>query len=199
MRAIGRLAFPAGLLTLLALPPAPLGAAPAPYQLYYSFDLPRALEGMVLDGSGNTQKSYSGMLRGTLGGLPLREGTYSYAAGFSSGAGGGTCVLATAAGSLRNGQILMTTDGKRTTLICVGEYLGTHIELTINAEGVPIGGLGVRAAGLALTGFHSHEEYMAAVRAGVASLSPDARAQAIAQADTNPRLVSAFERQLSPR
>ncbi len=198
--AIGTIALAVGLAAAGAtVPPPPLGAAPAPYQLYFSFELPRTLEGMVMDKNGPTRKTYSGQFRGTFGGLPLREGNYTYAEGASAGAGGGACSLATAAGAIRRGEILMTTDGKRTTLICVGTYLGTHIEFTINTEGIPIGGVGVTASGLALTGFHSHEAYMTAVRAAAAPLPPETRSQVIAQADTNPRLVSAYEQRVSPR
>ncbi len=196
---IAGFAFLAGLAGAPASVPAALAAAPAPYQLYYSFELPRALEGLVMDENGNTRKSYSGIFRGVLGGLPLREGTYTFAGGAVASAGGGACTLATAAGAMRRGEILMTTDGKQTTLVCVGAYLGTHIEFTITADGVPIGGAGVTASGLALTGFHSHDEYMTAVRAAAASLPPDTRSQVIAQADANPRLVSAYEQRLSPR
>lgn len=184
----------AAALAALASPPL-LGAAPAPYQLYFSFEIPRALEGMILADEG-TLKTYNGTLKGTLGGLALRTATYSYIPNPATGAGGGSCALATAAGEVTNGQILMTTDGNRTTLICAGLYLGTHIEFTIVADGVPIGGIGVTATGLALTGFHSHDEYMAAIRTAITPLPPEVRAQALSQADTNPRLVSAYEQRL---
>lgn len=181
----------------VTLPAGPLGAVGPPYQLYYSFEIPLSLPGLVLADEG-TQKTYTGTLKGALGGLPVRAATYTYGPGASRTAGGGTCSLTTAAGSIQNGRILMTTDGKRTTLLFFGLYLGTRIEFTIIAEGTQIGGTGVTASGLAPTGFSSHDEYMGAVRSAAASLPAAEREQLVSQADTNPRLVSEFQQRVSP-
>lgn len=171
---------------------APAASALPSYLLYYSFEVPLALPGLTLTDNG-VQKSYTGTLRGSLGGLPLRSASYTYATGASASVGGGTFSLATAAGEIRNGNILMTTDGTHTTLLFFGVYLGTHIEFRITGDGPQIGGIGVTATGLARTGFASHDQYMSAVQAAVATLPPDARAQILSQADTNPALVRAYQ------
>ncbi len=180
------------------LPAGPLGAAGPPYQLYYAFDVPLALQGFVLSDSG-TQTTYSGTLKGALGGLPVRAATFTYGTGASKTAGGGTFSLATAAGTIRNGQIFMTTDGKHTTLLFFGLYLGTRIEFTIIADSPQIGGLGVTASGLAPTGFRSHEEYMAALQSAAAALPAGDRERLISQGDANPRLVSEYQQKPIPR
>ncbi len=195
----GRIALAVTIVSLAATCASPpLAAAPTPYQLYYAFEIPRALQGFVI-GPDGSQPTYTGTLRGTLGGLPLREAAYSYLAGASKAAGGGTCSLATAAGTIRDGQILMTTEGKRITLLCFGMYLGTRIAITIITEGEPIGGIGVTASGLASTGFYTHEEYMTAVRTAATALPAETRSQVVAQAETNPRLVSEYQQKLTPR
>jgi len=87
----------------------PLVARLPSYPLFYSFEIPLALPGLLLADEG-TQKTYTGALRGSLGGLPLRAATYTYGTHANKLAGGGTFSLTTAAGTTRDGQILMTTD-----------------------------------------------------------------------------------------
>jgi hypothetical protein len=170
----------------------PAASALPSYPLYYSFEIPLALPGMTVTDEG-VQKSYTGTLRGTLGGLPVQSASFTYGTGASKSVGGGTFSLATAAGEIRDGHILMTTDGKRTTLLFFGVYLGTRIEFGITGDGEQIGGIGVTAIGLARTGFASHDQYMRAIRAAVTSFPPDARAQILSQADTNPSLVRDYQ------
>ncbi len=168
------------------------------YALYYSFEIPLALPAITLGDEG-ARKTYAGTLRGSLGGLPLRAASFSYGTGASAGAGGGTFSLATAAGEVRDGRILMTTDGARTTLLFFGIYLGTRLEFSITSDSQQVGGTGVTAAGLARTGFASHDDYMAAVRQSVASLPAETRDQIISQADANPRLVRDYQQRPSSR
>ena len=177
---------------LATLAPAFLGAALPSYPLYHSFQIPLALPAITFQDEG-TRTLYTGTLRGTLGGLPLLSASFTYGAGASKVAGGGTFSLATAAGEIRNGQILMTVDGERTTLLFFGIYLGTRLEFTLTSDRPQIGGSGVAATGLARTGFGSHEAYMAAVRRAADSLPPSTRDEILAEADTNLRLVSGYE------
>ena len=177
---------------LAMLAPTFLGAALPSYPLYHSFQIPLALPAITLQDDG-ARTLYTGTLRGTLGGLPLLSASFTYGPGASKSAGGGTFSLATAAGEVRSGQILMTVDGERTTLLFFGIYLGTRLEFTLTSDRPQIGGSGVAAAGLARTGFSSHEAYMAAVRRAADSLPPSTRDEILAQADTNLRLVSGYE------
>ncbi len=177
---------------LAMLAPAFLGAALPSYPLYHSFQIPLALPAITLQDDG-ARTLYTGTLRGTLGGLPLLSASFTYGPGASKSAGGGTFSLATAAGEVRNGQILMTVDGERTTLLFFSIYLGTRLEFTLTSDRPQIGGSGVAATGLARTGFSSHEAYMAAVLRAADSLPPSTRDEILAQADTNLRLVSGYE------
>jgi hypothetical protein len=93
----------------------------------------------------------------------------------------------------------MSTGGARTTLLFFGVYLGTRLEFSLTSDSPQVGGAGVTATGLARTGFASHDEYMAAVRAAVASVPAETRAGIIAQADANPRLVSEYQQRAAPR
>lgn len=192
-RAFGVIGPPLLLAVAIAMlaPTTPATALPA-YPLYYSFQVPLALPGMTLQEDG-ARTTYTSTLRGTLGGLPLRSATFTYGPGASKSVGGGTFRLETAAGDVRNGQILMTSDGERTTLLFFGTYLGSRIEFTLTSDRQQIGGAGVAAAGLARTGFAAHEAYMAAVRKVVEALPASARDEILAQADTNLRLVGEFQ------
>jgi hypothetical protein len=183
-----------GVAVVWPLVPSAFAALPS-YPLYYSFDIPHVMPGYVL-GPNGTQTTYNGTLRGTLGGLSLRSASFTYGNGSSQGAGGGAFTLATDVGEVRNGHILMTTDGKRTTLLFFGIYLGTRLEFSLSSDSPQIGGTGVSAAGLARTGFASHDEYMAAVQKGAEALPAASRDQAVAQAETNPRLVSGYQQKL---
>ncbi len=191
------------------------GAAAQPsYPLYYDFQIPLVLPGLavtdtgeqtpllggVIPPSGTTnsnekvQTFYAGTFSGgTLGGLTVRGGQFRYGAGASKSAGGGKFSLTTDAGPV-TGDILMTTDGNRTTLLFFGTYLGTRIEFALAAEGgMEVGGPGYAARGLAQTGFASHEAYMAAVQKAMASSAATSRQQVIAAADTNARLVKSYQ------
>jgi hypothetical protein len=170
----------------------PRATAQPAYFLYYSLEVPLALPSLALSDSG-VRTLYTGTLRGTLGGLPLTSATLQYGPGPTKVIGGGTFSLATAAGTVRDGHILMSTIGPRTTLLFFGMYLGTRLEFSLTSESQQIGGIGVTEIGVAQTGFHSHEEYRAAVDKAVASLAPDARAQVLDAADTNVRLVNGYQ------
>ena len=178
--------------------PLPTASAQAEYVLYYSFDLPLSIPGLTLTDQG-TKHSYVGTLRGTLGGLALTEGSYTYANGISQRAGGGTFTMATKAGHIQAGQILMTSDGKQTTLLFFGTYLGTRLSFALTASGEQFGGAGVVATGLAETTFQSHEQYVAAVREATAGLSQAARDELVTAADRNPRLVRTYQQKSSSR
>jgi len=173
----------------------PAVSAPPPYMLYYAFDVPLALPGLVLSDAGS-KTIYTGTLKGTLGGLPLISARLEYGPGASKAMGGGTFSLATPAGAVRDGQILMSTDGDRTTLLFFGNYLGTRLEFSVASDRMQIGGEGVTATGLAPTGFHSHDEYRDAVVKSTASLAPAARDQILSQVDTNPGRVSQYQQKL---
>lgn len=180
-----------------------LGAAPRAlalpsYPLFYTFQIPLATPGVTFGDEG-ARTTYTGTLRGSLGGLPVRSASFTYGPGASTQVGGGTFSLVTAAGAVRDGRILMSTDGARTTLLFFGVYLGTRLEFSLTSDEPQVGGAGATATGLARTGFASHDEYMAAVRAAVASLSAETRAGVIAWADANPRLVSEYQHRVAPR
>jgi len=194
-----------------ALLPVPLGAQPS-YPLYFNFKIPLVLPGFsVADPNGiktppiggilpppgspndqNVQTFYSGTIAGTLGGVNIKTGKFRYGLGASKSAGGGTFSLTTDAGST-DGQILLTVNGDRTTLLFFGVYLGARIEFTLVANGMVIGGEGYAANGLAPTGFASHDAYMAAVQKAVASTQDALRQQIISAADTNQRLVRDYQ------
>lgn len=169
-------------------------AGQAEYALYYSFDIPLSIGGIALSDAG-TKKTFNGSLRGTLGGVQVTDAKYSYANGASPRAGGGTFSMTTNAGAFKNGQILMTNDGKQTTLLFFGIYLGARVSFTIVGPSDQIGGTGVTTRGLADTNFRSHDHYVMAVRDATATLAPGARDQVVAQADQNVRLVREYEQQ----
>ncbi len=168
------------------------------YALYYRFDVPLTLLGLAVSDDG-TKRTYNGTLLGTLGGIPVIDARYTYAKGASARAGGGTFSMTTRAGSVRDGQILMTSDGAQTTLLFLGTYLGTRLSFSIVGPGEQIGGSGVTADGLAETTFPSHEHYIAAVQEATAALPQATRAQIIAQAGQNPRLVREYQQRSTPR
>jgi hypothetical protein len=188
----------AAFLCLAAAPAAPAApaasGAPAPdedgYRLYYRLDVPPALIGLALSDQGS-KNTYSGILRGTLGGVVITDAHYIYSNGASKFAGGGTFTMTTMAGPVQQGRILMTGDGKTTTLVFFGIYLGARVSFSIVGPDEQLGGSAVTATGLADTTFRSHEEYMAAVRQA-AGLSDAVRSQVVAQADQNPRLVREY-------
>jgi hypothetical protein len=179
--------------SVAVLPASLPGVAAQPsYLLYYSFEIPLATPSLALSDDG-VQKLYTGTLAGTLGGLALTAATLQYGPGLSKVIGGGTFSLATAAGTVQDGHILMSVDGTRTTLLFFGMYLGTRLEFSFTSDREQIGGIGVVATGVARTGFSSHDEYRAAVEKAVASLAPGVRAQIVDAADSNVRLVSDFQ------
>jgi len=176
---------------------APTGLAAQPsYLLYYAFQIPPVMPQVSLSDSG-AQISYSGTLQGTLGGLTVTAGKFTYGPGPSKALGGGTFSMATDAGPVQSGQILMSTNGQRTTLLCFGVYLGTRIEFTLVGDGVQIGDS--RPSGVAPTGFPSHDAYIAAVRQAVAALPEATRRQDIAAADSNLRLVTDYQQRTGSR
>jgi hypothetical protein len=172
------------------------GVAPASgqgsYFLYYSLDIPLATTTTVLDDSG-FQQVYTGTFRGTLGGLPVTSSALQYRPGPTKVLGGGTFSLTTPAGTVRDGHILMSTDGPRTTLLFFGVYLGTHLEFSATSDREQVGGAGTSAAGLARTGFVSHDEYRDAILKATASVAPAARDQILVGADTNLQLVTEYQ------
>jgi hypothetical protein len=190
-RLIAVAAVAAGLLTV-----APVwldrAAGQPEYALYYSFDVPLLIGGITLSDDG-TKKTFNGSLRGTLGGVQVIDAKYTYANGASPHAGGGTFSMTTKAGAFKDGQILMTNDGKQTQLLFFGMYLGAHVSFAIVGPGDQIGGTGVTTRGLAETNFRSHEQYVTAVRDATAPLAPAARDQVVAQADQNLQLVREYQ------
>ncbi len=168
------------------------------YSLYYSFDVPLSIPGIALSDDG-TKRTYNGTLRGTLGGIPVTESRYTYTNGVSTRAGGGTFSMITKAGPVRNGQILMTNDGKQTTVLFFGTYLGAHLSFSISGAGDQIGGTGVTSTGLAETNFRSHEHYIQAIREATTTLPQGARDQLLTQADQNPRLIREYQQRPAPR
>jgi len=190
-RLVAIAATAAGLLTIAPVWPDRAAGQPE-YALYYSFDIPLSIGGITLSDEG-TKKTFNGSLRGTFGGVQVTDAKYSYANGASLRAGGGTFSMTTNAGSIKDGQILMTTDGKQTTLLFFGMYLGARVSFVIVGPGDQVGGTGVTARGLAETNFRSHEHYVAAVRDATATLAPAARDQVVTQADQNIRLVREYQ------
>ena len=175
------------------LPRVPSDGADEPvYALYYRFDIPLTAPVITLTDAG-TRRNYAGTLGGTLGGLPLTSGPYTYGTGASARAGGGTFTLVTKAGAVKDGQILMTRDGKQTTLLFLGSYLGARLSFSLVGNGDQIGGTGVVTTGLAETSFQAHEQYVAAVHQATASLPPAARNEIVGGADQNLRLVREYQ------
>jgi hypothetical protein len=168
------------------------GQSESEYALYYRFEVPVAIGGMAVSDEG-TKKTFNGTLRGTLGGIQITEARYTYANGASERAGGGTFSMSTKGASFKNGQILMTSDGRQTTLLFFGLYLGAHVSFTITGPQDQIGGSSVIATGLAETNFRSHEQYVAAVREATTALPPAERDQITAQADRNAQMVREYQ------
>jgi hypothetical protein len=168
------------------------------YALYYSFDVPPLNTGITLTDEGE-KRSYNGTLRGMLGGLPLTEAKYTYASGASPKAGGGTYSLTTKAGPVKDGRVLMTSDGNQTTLLFVGQYLGASLSFSLTGLSAQLGGGATRASGLAETNFRSHEQYVTAVRNAATALPAAEREQIAAQADQNLRLVRDYQQHAPSR
>ncbi len=169
------------------------GLAAPSYPLYYVFDVPPVLTGYELSKDLNRTIVYTGIIRGTLGGLPVTTGTFSYRQGASASVGGGDFTLQTAAGAVQKGSILMTSDGPRTTLLFFGTYLGTRLSFRLSGPS-PAAGAALTSKGLADTGFATHAEYVATVTQAAANLPPAARDEAIRGAEGNARLVAAYQR-----
>ena len=159
--------------------------------------MPPSIGGIALSEDG-TKRTFNGSLRGTFGGIQVTDAKYSYANGASPRAGGGTFSMSTKGGSFKDGQILMTSDGKQTMLLFFGIYLGAHVSFSITGPLDQIGGTGVVVTGLAETNFRSHEQYVAAVRDAIATLPQAARDQIVSQADQNVRMVRDYQ-QRTPR
>ncbi|MHB8732042.1 MAG: hypothetical protein ACYDAB_09650 [bacterium] len=172
--------------------PRAVGAAPL-YPLYYSLEIPPVLTGYEMDEQKNKHLLYTSLLRGTLGGLAVESASVTLHPGASAGAGGGEFSLKTAAGAVKNGLILLTTDRRQTTLLFSGLYLGARLDFRMMAPTENFGNATIATKGLAETSFVAHSEYVAAVTLAVAGLGPAARAQAITAADGNPRLVTAYQ------
>ena len=166
------------------------------YALYYSFDVPPLITGIAASEDGE-KRTYIGTLRGTLGGLPVTEAKYTYSTGASPKAGGGTFSLTTKAGPVKDGRVLMTSDGRQTTLLFVGQYLGASVSFSVTGASDQVGGGATTASGLAETNFRSHEQYVTAVRNAAAALPAAEREQVASQADQNLRLVRDYQ-QRSP-
>jgi len=190
-RVVAIAATAAGLLTIAPIWSERAAGQPE-YALYYSFDIPLSIGGITLSDDG-TKKTFNGSLRGTLGGVQVTDAKYSFANGASQRAGGGSFSMTTSAGSFKDGRILMTNDGKQTTLLFFGFYLGARVSFVIVGPGDQVGGTGVTVRGLAETNFRSHDHYVAAVRDATATLAPNARDQVVTQADQNVRLVREYE------
>jgi hypothetical protein len=173
-------------------------AAQPEYTLYYSFEVPLSIQGIALS-EDSTKRTFNGALRGTLGGISITDAKYTYANGASTHAGGGTFSMITKAAPFKDGHILMTNDGKQTTLLFLGIYLGARVSFSLTSADEQIGGSGVTATGLAETNFRSHEEYVAAIRNATAALAPATREQLVGQAEQNPRLVREYRQRSAPR
>jgi len=169
-----------------------VSAAPS-YPLYYVLEIPPVLTGYEMNENQEKHLIYTSLLRGTLGGLAIDAASVTVRPGASAGAGGGEFSLKTAAGAVKNGLILMTTDGRQTTLLFLGTYLGARLQFRIAGPTKDFGGSTMAAKGLADTSLAGHYEYLAAVTQAVANLTPVARAQAITQADGNLKLVAAYQ------
>jgi len=177
------------------------------YPLFFRFEVPPAIPGLTIiqdqdplpflpvnqTPQGTTKRTTNGTLRGSLGGLPIVQASYTYITGVSNKTGSGTFTLSTKAGAVETGRILMTSDGKKTTLLFLGTYLGTHLSCSLVGDAPQFGGTDVVMSGLAETDFSSHERYAAAIRAAVATLPSPAQQEIMAQADQNPRLVRDYQ------
>ncbi|HEV2439406.1 MAG TPA: hypothetical protein VGX97_05030 [bacterium] len=172
-------------------------AAPV-YPLYYALEIPPVLTGYEMDEQKDKHLIYTSLLRGTLGGLAIEAATVTLRPGASANAGGGEFSLRTAAGTVKSGLVLMTSDARRTTLLFLGTYLGARLEFRMAGPAADFGSATIATKGLALTNFAAHSEYLAAVTQAVANLAPAPRALAITEADGNPRLVAAFQGTASP-
>jgi hypothetical protein len=180
-------------LTVLAIY-APAGVADEvpSFPLYYAFQIPSARPEIQITSNGSTT-NYTGKIGGTLGGLPIKSGTFDYGGATNSQVGGGWFALTTDAGTVSHTELLMAVDGSRTSVLFFGTYLGVHIEFRLASTGMAIGGVGQNETGLADTGFASQSEYVAAVQAAVASLPAPTRQQLIDAANTNAQLVLQFQ------
>ena len=185
---------------LCAVAAAALAAAPGAvhaavlYPLYYVLDIPPLLTGYEFDQNQNKYLIFTSILRGTLGGLPVESATLTLHPGASAGAGGGEFSLRTAAGPVKSGLVLLTTDRVQTTMLFSGTYLGARLQFKMVAPTATFGTGTISTKGLADTSFVADSEYVAAVTLGVAGLAPAPRAQAISGAESNLRLVAAFQR-----
>lgn len=189
-----RTAAAAALCITAALILAPRGVdAAISYLLYYAIEIPPVLTGYEMDDQQNRRVVYTSVLRGTLGGLAVDSGTLALHPGASAAAGGGQFTLRTAAGSVKDGLILLTTDRKQTTLVFLGTYLGARLQFKMMGPTENFGTATISGKGLADTSFVAHSEYVAAITLGVAGLAPAARAQAITAAESNLRLVTAYQ------
>ncbi len=195
-RAAGAFMAAAVLLAALARPPQASGQPE--YSLYYRFDVPTAVLGFTASDDG-TKRTYTGALRGTLGGIPVTDGRYTYSSAAGSHVGAGTFSMTTPAAPVRDGQILMTNDGKQTALLFLGTYLGAHVSFSIVGAGEQVGGPGVTAEGLAETNFLSHDRYMSAIQQATAGLPQEFRSRTIVQASENPKLVREYQQRSAPR
>ncbi len=173
--------------------PASLGQATVPtYPLYYAFQIPPSRPSIQLSSNGSST-SYSGTFTGTLGGIPLKSGTFQYGGATGSQVGGGYFTLVTDAGAVTNTQVLMSVDGPRTSVLFFGTYLGTHLDFRLSVEGMALGGQGETDTGLADTGFASIDAYVAAVQTAAASLPDATKQQLITAANTNALLVTEYQ------
>lgn len=167
-------------------------AAPS-YPLYYVLDVPPFLTGYEMDEAQNQHTYYTSLLRGTLGGLGVDSGSLLLHPGASTKAGGGDFALKTTAGAVKNGHVLMTVDGQKTTLLFFGTYLGANLEFRLIGPAKDLGSVRIEGKGLAGTSFAAHSEYLAAVTQAAAALPPTVRAQLVTQADGNLRLVTVYQ------
>jgi len=175
------------------LTPAGQGQDTVPsYPLYYAFQIPATRPSIQITSNGSST-SYSGTFTGTLGGLPVKSGTFQYGGTTGSQVGGGFFTLVTDAGAVQNTQLLMSVDGARTSVLFFATYLGTHLDFRLSVAGMALGGPGETDTGLADTGFASQDAYVAAVQTAVASLPEATRQQLIAAANTNALLVTQFQ------
>jgi hypothetical protein len=163
------------------------------YPLYYAIDMPPVLTGYELDERKDKHLIYTSLLRGALGGLPIEAGAVTLRPGASAGAGGGEFSLKTAAGTVKGGLILMTSDGRQMTLLFTGTYLGERLQFRMAGPAKDFGTATVASKGLADTTFIAHSEYLAAVTHAVANLTPALQAQTITAADNNLRLITAYQ------
>jgi len=188
----------AAALLLAALARPPRASGQPEYSLYYRFDVPTAVLGFTASDDG-TKRTYTGTLRGTLGGVPVTEARYTYSSGAGQHVGVGTFSMTTPAAPVQDGQILMTTDGKQIALLFLGTYLGARVSFSLVGAGEQVGGTGVTAEGLAETNFLSHDHYMTAIQRAAAGLPREVRARTIVQASENPKLVREYQQRSGPR